>query len=66
MTEKTIIIRRVGNSLGIFFPKGVSDVYGFEVGDVLSIDYRYPEILIKKKKETIVYSKTQPRENKEK
>ncbi len=50
MTEKTLIIRKVGNSLGIFFPKGVTDVYDFNSGDVLTVEYNYPEICIRKAK----------------
>ncbi len=50
MTEKTIIIRKVGNSLGIFFPKGVAEVYDFNPGDVLTVEYKYPEICIRKPK----------------
>jgi antitoxin component of MazEF toxin-antitoxin module len=50
MAEKTVVIRKVGNSLGIFFPKGVAEVYDFNPGDVLAVDYRFPEILLRKKK----------------
>lgn len=52
MVEKTLIVRKVGNSLGIFFPKGVSDVYDINAGDILAVDYKYPEIILRKKEKS--------------
>ena len=52
MVEKILIVRKVGNSLGIFFPKGVSDVYDLSAGDVLAVDYKYPEIILRKKEKS--------------
>jgi antitoxin component of MazEF toxin-antitoxin module len=48
MSDKIQIIR-VGNSAGIVLNKGVMQSYNLQVGDELEIDFRYPEIILRKK-----------------
>ena len=48
MVEK-IHIRQIGNSGGIILNKGVLQAYNLKVGDVIEIDFQYPDIILRTK-----------------
>ncbi len=48
MTEK-ITIRKIGNSGGIILNKGVLQAYNLKIGDVIEIDFQYPDIILRTK-----------------
>jgi antitoxin component of MazEF toxin-antitoxin module len=48
MADK-IQIRKLGNSGGVILNKGVLQAYNLKIGDEIEIEFKYPEIILRRK-----------------
>lgn len=50
MKEK-VTIKQIGNSAAIFLDKGSLKVYDLKIGSDLEIEYKFPKIILQKRKD---------------